>query len=474
MFHFNIKYHEYSKVHFIGIGGVSMSGIAELLFNLGYEVSGSDQKENKYIRHLRDRGIKITIGQSADNITNQDLFVYTDAIPESNEELKAARATRRPVVTRGQFLGALMRNYENSIAVSGSHGKSTTTAIISKILLYGQTDPTILLGGSLDEIAGNVLQGNSEFFLAEACEYKGNIRYYYPQIAVILNINKDHLDYYKDLEDIIDAFIAYMENMSSDSTAIINIDDENCRQLLDHIQGKTVTFGIDNDQADYKASDIEFDKFGHPSFTLTFPNGEKDHYDLAIIGRYNVSNMLAAIAATDQTGVSREAIKKGVENYHPLHRRMEIVGDYEDAVVMTDYGHHPTEIKSTLEALAEQKEKNLICVFQPHTYSRTYTLMDDFAEAFYDADEVIVTKIMGAREVDTGLVKAEELVERLVENGVNAIYLEDFDDVEEYLHGKVANDDLILTTGCGNVDELAYQLAGVDDNLNELDTKNAS
>lgn len=458
MFHFNIKELIFPRVHFLGIGGVSMSGIAELLHDSGYTVTGSDRGLNTYIEHLMRKGIAVTIGQSANNIKDQDLFVYTDAIADSNEELIAARATGKPVVTRGQFLGALMRNYSKSIAVSGSHGKSTTTALITKILMEADTDPTILLGGSFDEIEGNVHTGEGEFFLAEACEYKGNIRYYFPQIAVILNIDEDHLDYYKNLDDIVIAFQHYMQNLRPDSKSIINLDDENCRKLVNHIPGQAVSFAIHNETADYRATDIHFDNVGRPSFTLHYPGGFSDQIHLAVIGRYNIYNVLAAVAAADQTGIDRSGIKASIEAYLPLHRRMEVVGEFHEATVMTDYGHHPTEIKVTLEALSEHKDHELICVFQPHTYSRTYSLMDDFAEAFYDADEVVVTKIMGAREIDTGLVRSEELIDRLLKNGVKAVYCETFDDAEAYLAGRVAPKDIILTTGCGNVDELAYQM----------------
>lgn len=459
MFHFSLSSHAYPSVHFIGIGGVSMSGIAELLHTKRYQITGSDRSENFHTKHLRSVGIPITIGQSADNIKNQSLFVYTDAIPMDNTELVAARATGRPCVTRGQFLGALMRNYQHSIAVSGSHGKSTTTSIITKILLGADADSTILLGGALDEIGGNMRSGSSEYFLAEACEYKGNIRYYFPQLAIVLNIDEDHLDYYRDLDDIIDTFAAYMDNLSADAKAILNIDDENTRKLLRHVAQKAVTFGIDNDDAMYNAIHIVFDDLGHPSFDLRLPDGSLEPFHLNIIGRYNVYNSVAAIAATHQTGLPISLIRQGVENYRPLHRRMEIVGTFHDATVMTDYGHHPKEIQSTLDALSEHKPARLICVFQPHTYSRTRTLMDQFAESFYSADEVVVTEIMGAREVDDGSVHATELVDRLLQNHVPAVYCKTFEDAEHYLAARVHYKDLILTTGCGNIDELAYQMA---------------
>ena len=458
MFYFTLNNFQYKKIHFIGIGGVSMSGIAGLLKNKGYEITGSDRSEGVYVKHLKKMGVPIAIGQKKENITDQDLFVYTDAIPEMNEELIAARNTQKPVVSRGQFLGALMRNYKKSIAVSGSHGKSTTTSLIASILLQSKEDASILLGASFDGIEGNSKLGSSEIFLAEACEYKGNIRYYFPEIAVILNIDEDHLDYFKNMEDIIDCFKQYMKNLSPSSKAILNFDDENCRKITSAVPGKMITFSLTSTEADYYASDIKFNHIGQPRFTVHLPDGKEMDIDLQILGKFNISNALAAIAACYEAEIEFEAIQMGLNSFQSLHRRMEIVGEFEEATVLTDYGHHPIEIQLTLETLAEHKKERLICVFQPHTYSRTKALMEAFSHAFYAADEVVVTDIMGAREVDDGSVHATELVEKLKNNGVKVSYQASFDDVENFLHGKVKQGDLILTTGCGNIDELAYQM----------------
>lgn len=458
MFHFDIEEHKYPKIHFIGIGGVSMSGIAMLLLKHGYEITGSDREESQKTKNLEKQGARISFPQSASNVRDQDLFVYTDAILPDNDELVAAQATGKPCVTRGQFLGALMRNYKYSIAVSGSHGKSTTTSILAKILVNSPTDPTILLGGSLDEIDGNVRVGFDEYLVTEACEYKGNILYYYPQLSIILNIDADHLDYYRNLDHIIDTFIGYMKNMTPDSKVVINIDDKNNLKLLPHIPGRAITFGVDNPKAMYNATNLSFDAAGHPSFDIVLPNKETAHFKLKIIGRYNIYNATAAIVAAYETGISIEDIQLGVDNYTSLHRRMEIVGYRNGATVMTDYGHHPTEIKATLSALAEYKRQRLICVFQPHTYSRTKSLLDDFANSFYDADEVIVTEIYAAREKFDPTIKSEDLVEKLVTNGVNAKYIQTFEEAEEYLRKDAELDDLIITTGCGNPDVLARML----------------
>nr|WP_072514419.1 UDP-N-acetylmuramate--L-alanine ligase [Ndongobacter massiliensis] len=459
MFEFHYPSHDYRSVHFIGIGGVGMSGMAELLHAKGYLVTGSDSLNSKHTEHLQAIGIPVHIGQNASNIQNQDLFVYTDAIPETNEELVAARATGKPCVSRGVFLGALMRNYKHSIAVSGSHGKSTTTSMLTKILLSAPTDPTILLGGSLDEIEGNVRVGTDDYFLAEACEYKRNICHYYPQIAIILNIDEDHLDYYRDLDDIVDAFIDYMGNLNEDSIVILNADDAPSLRLLPHVPGKAVTFAIDNPQADYHIQNITFDPIGHPAFDLHLPDNTVEHFQLGILGRFNVIDATAAIIAAHQTGLSAEEIRVGIEGYHSLHRRLERIGTYREATVMTDYAHHPREIRVTLEALAEHKTGRLFCVFQPHTYARTRTLMKQFIECFDPADTVLLTKTFSVREIPDGSARSEDVVEKLVARGVDAHYAETMEDAERFLETHVRPNDLIVAMGAGSIDNLAYRLA---------------
>lgn len=462
MMEFHLEENSSKKIHFMGIGGCSMSGIAELMFDHGYQVSGSDRERGKYTKHLEKIGIPIAYQQTADNIKDQDLFIYTDAIPESSEELQTARKTGKPCLSRGQFLGAIMKNYDRSISVSGSHGKSTTTSMITEILMDSKQDATILLGGSFDGIEGNVHTGSGDLFLAEGCEFKGNIRYYFPRLAIVLNIDEDHLDYYRNLDDIVHAFSDYMENLSESSIAVLNFDDPNCKKIASSVKGKVVSYGMGSDQVDYYAHSITFDEKGHPSFDVTLPNGQNESFHLQIIGRYNVYNATAAIAAMDQMGVGMKEIQKGIAAYQSLHRRMELIGQFRQADILTDYGHHPKEIQATLDALAEHKKNRLICVFQPFTYSRTRTLMDQFATAFASADEVIVTKILGGREVDDGSVHSEELVDRLKKNGVKAHYCETFDDCQALLSEILQPEDLVMTTGCGNIDQLAHQLVQAD------------
>lgn len=460
MFEFNLNSDEYKNIHFIGIGGISMSGIALLLKKNGFNVKGSDRNDSEIVRHLVQNGIPVDIGQKASNIENPDLVVYTDAILDDNEELIAARKLGVPVVTRGVFLGALMRNYKNSIAISGSHGKSTTTSMISKILLATPYEPTILLGGELPEIEGNVYVGKRDYLVTEACEYKGNVRYYYPSTVIVLNIDKDHLDYYKDLDDIIETFKAYLRNQTKDSITIANLNEENNKKIFDAVQGRLITYGQDNPDADYMAYNIAFDDLGRPSFDLRMPEGKVEHFKLNIIGRHNINNACAAIIACYENGVDLETIKTNIALYSGLDRRMQVLGTANGARVMTDYGHHPSEIQVTLEALAEHVKGRLICVWQPHTYSRTKTLFNDFLTCFDSADEVIVTDIYAAREKFDPTIHSKDVVEGMKNRGVNAKYLGTFEEAKDYLLKEAREGDTIITTGCGNPDKLARMLVG--------------
>ncbi|MDO4594139.1 MAG: UDP-N-acetylmuramate--L-alanine ligase [Tissierellia bacterium] len=458
MFTFNIEDKKYLNIHFIGIGGISMSGIAMLLLKHGYNISGSDRKASEILNHLSENGANIYIGQKKENIHNPDLVIYTDAILPDNEELMKAKSLDIPVVTRGIFLGALMRNYKNSIAVSGSHGKSTTTSIISKILMNSPEDPTILLGGDLDEIDGNVHVGSEDFLVTEACEYKGNIRHYFPSTVIVLNIDEDHLDYYKNLEDIVETFKAYMRNQDKNSKTILNLNEKNNRLILDSIQGRLITYAQENDDADYNAINIRFDEIGRPEFDLKMPDGSLEHFKLGIIGRHNINNAMASIIATYENGIDIEIIRENVKNYTGLHRRMELIGKVNGTKIMTDYGHHPSEIKVTLEALKEHTKGRLICIWQPHTYSRTKTLIDEFAKCFDYADEVIVTEIYAAREKYDPSIHSKDVVKKLIERNIDAKYIQTFEQARDYIYEDIKEDDLVITTGCGTPNELAEMI----------------
>lgn len=458
MFEFNINDYKYKNIHMIGIGGISMSGIAILLKENGYNITGSDRELSETSEHLIKNGINVLIGQKKENIKSPDLVIYTDAISDNNEELIAARKLDIPVVTRGVFLGALMKNYKNSIAISGSHGKSTTTSMISKILMNSTKNPSILLGGELDEIDGNVHVGDNDFLVTEACEYKGNIKYYYPSTVIILNIDEDHLDFYKDLNQIIETFKIYLKNQDKNSKTILNLNEENNKLVLDAVQGELITYGQDNEEADYNATNITFDEVGRPRFDLVMKDGSIEPFELSILGRHNINNACAAIIATHENGVDIETIKKYLKEYKGLDRRMQVLGNVKGCNIMTDYGHHPSEIKVTLNAIKEHTKGRLICVWQPHTYSRTKSLFNDFIESFDDADEIIITDIYAAREPFDPSINSKDVVDAMVKTGRNAKYIPDFESARDYILEEIKEDDLVITTGCGNPDKLAKMI----------------
>jgi len=465
MFDFCLNNHKYSKVHFIGIGGISMSALAEILISEGYNISGSDTKDSLIIERLRKLGAKIYIGHDEENVQDVDLVIYTDAISKDNVEFLKAISLNIPVIDRATFLGALMKNYKNSIAVSGTHGKTTTTSMISTILNHSKLNPTILLGGELDEIGGNVKLGSKELILTEACEYKGNILKYFPTMAIILNMDEDHLDYFKSIEHIQDTFVQYAKNLNKDGYLIINRDDAGAEKVVKSTKAKVYTFGIHND-CHYKAEDINFTKEGYPTYTLKIKNDKSYKVNLSVMGLHNVYNSLASIASAHIFGIPMEDILERISLYKGVHRRLELKGYYNGAKVIDDYAHHPTEIKATLSALRNTTNGNIYCVFQPHTYTRTKLLLNSFAESFASADKIIITDIYAAREKDNGLIHSRDLVNAIFDKGFDAIYLGSFSEVEDYLMSHVKEDDIILTMGAGNVYMIGDSIVEQSDDQN--------
>lgn len=450
MFTFCINDHKYSHIHFIGIGGISMSGLAEILLTEGYKVSGSDANNSYIVERLKSLGADIYINHNKSNIENADLIVYTDAISMDNEELVAAQIKNIPTVDRATFLGALMKNYTNSIAISGTHGKTTTTSMIATILNRSVLNPTILLGGKLDEIGGNVKLGTKEYLLTEACEYKGNILKYFPTMAVILNMEEDHLDYFKDIHHIVDTFVDYGKNIQDKGSLIINIDDVNSKKVIENTNANIIGFGI-NSKADYSAEKISFSKEGYPSFMLNIKGESLYPVRLNVMGIHNVYNALASIAATHVLGVPIEIILDAIAHYKGTHRRLEVKGIINGIKIIDDYAHHPTEIKASLEALRNSTYNRIWCVFQPHTYTRTKLLLNSFATAFTDADKVIIPDIYAAREKNTGSIHSTDLVNALVKNGIDAKYISSFESIENHLLENAKKGDIIVTMGAGNV-----------------------
>lgn len=457
MFKFNLNEKKYKHVHFIGIGGISMSGLAEILNKYGYKVTGSDSKQSDTTDKLKSHGIDVIIGQKKENIKGADLIVYTDAISLDNEELAQAIKTKVDLIDRASFLGALMENYKVSIAISGTHGKTTTTSMVAEIIKNLPTEPTIIVGGKLDDINGNVLVGKEEMILTEACEYKANVLKYFPTTALVLNIDEDHLDYFDNIDHIINTFKGYGDNLGKDDKLILNIDDENTRNLLERDNTQIITIAVDR-YADYRAKNIEFNDLGYPQYDLYYKDKYIDKVILSIMGVHNVYNSLGAIAAAHENNISFKEAIDGIHNYHGVHRRLEYKGNYKGALVMDDYAHHPTEIKASLNALRKGCKKNLYCIFQPHTYTRTKLLLDSFSKSFSQTDYTIITDIYAAREKDYGDIHSKTLVDAINNNGDSAFYMETFDEIVKFLQDNLRPNDMVVTMGAGDVYKIGQML----------------
>ncbi len=459
MFEFNMDSNKYTNIHFVGIGGISMSGLAEILLTNSHKVSGSDSKDSKIVKRLRDLGAEVFIGHKQDNISEDfDLIVYTDAISTDNIELLEAKNRGIDIIDRATFLGALMKNYTDSIAVSGTHGKTTTTSMLSSILNNTDINPTILLGGQLEEIGGNVRLGSRECILTEACEYKGNILKYFPSIAIILNIDEDHLDFFKSMDHIVETFASYSENLKEEDYLIINNDDINKDIIINRTKGKVVTFGIDT-ISNFSARNISYDN-NSTKFDLYIDNNYKSSIKVNLIGKHNVYNILASIAASSIYGVDINTIRENLANYSGVQRRLEFKGYYKNVKILDDYAHHPTEIKVTLDAIRKSTEGRIFCVFQPHTFTRTQKLFNSFSSAFINADIAIITDIYAARELDDGSVHSKDLVNAI--KNTKAIYLNSFEDIKNYLIDNLKPNDLVITMGAGNINELGESLLEVE------------
>ncbi|RBP40620.1 UDP-N-acetylmuramate--L-alanine ligase [Garciella nitratireducens] len=444
---------QYKHVHFIGIGGISMSGLAEILLYNHYIVSGSDMKSSTLTKKLESKGATIYIGHNRKNIKNVDLVIYTAAVKADNEELIRAHELNIPTMERAVFLGEIMKNYDKCIAVSGTHGKTTTTSMISIILEHAKYDPTILVGGELDAIEGNVKVGNSEYFITEACEYVESFLHFYPYIGIILNIEEDHLDYFENLDHIKQAFRKFCNLIPKNGCLIANGDNDNVVSILKDVECPIVTFGT-KQNCDWQAVNINFDNMGCASFDVIFKNKNLGKFYLAIPGMHNVINALSAIACSYYLEVPLTQIKQGLMLFKSPHRRFELKGKIKNISVIDDYAHHPTEIKATLEAAKKYPHKKLWCIFQPHTYTRTLTLLNEFSQAFPIADEVIIADIYAAREKDLGLIHAKDLANTIKATGQNAKYLGDFSNILSYLLENLKPGDLVITMGAGNINQV--------------------
>lgn len=457
---YTIDFQKPIHVHFIGIGGISMSGLAEILLKENFTVSGSDNKRSDLTNRLSADGAAVTIGQSAANITEAiDLVVYTAAIHPDNPEWKAAQEAGIPMLSRAEFLGQLMENYSSSIAVAGTHGKTTTTSMIACILLAAETDPTISVGGELAAIGGNIRVGGSGLFLTEACEYTNSFLHFHPDYSIILNIEEDHMDFFHDLQEIRTSFHKFAQNTAPDGLLILNGAIEKPEEIIGSRTQHVVTFGLAGTE-DYTAREITFDNFGHPSFTLIRKGTPAAHVSLKVPGLHNVTNALAAAAYTLEAGFGIQALTAGLESFTGTHRRFEYKGSLGGVTIIDDYAHHPTEISATLAAAAQYPHNRIICAFQPHTYTRTKAFWNEFAEALSAADLVVLADVYAARETDTLGISCAKLAQEIQAKGTPCRYFPTFDGIETWLIETCEEGDVVITMGAGDIWKVGDHLLG--------------
>ena len=442
------------KIHMIGIGGISMSGIAKILLSSNCIITGYDAQESDITHDLITKGIEVNYDINLKNVENADIVVYSAAIKEEFPELKHARSLKKEVYERKTFLGLMMKDYKNVLCISGTHGKSTTTGMVSTIFMEAKLNPTIQIGANLPLIGGNEKAGGKDFFIVEACEYSDSFLDFFPTGEIILNIDNDHLDYFHSLDNIINSFKRYSELLPKDGILVVNNDDENALMAVKDID-KKITYGIKNTSM-YMAKNIKFNEMGLPSYDSYINNENHGEVKLNVSGNHNISNSLAAIALSHQYINDLNIIKKALESYHGVGRRFEYIGSYNGAIIYDDYAHHPSEIATTLDTVRKKKYNQNWAIFQSHTFSRTKDHLEDFAKILSKFDNVIIAKIYPAREENIYNVHEEDLVKLIKENGnQNVIYIDEFDDITEYIKEKVQKDDLVITIGAGPIDKVA-------------------
>ena len=458
---YQIDFKNPGRIHFIGIGGISMSGLAEILLEWGFTVSGSDSRESELTDRLEQRGAQIAYGQRAENITDGiDVAVYTAAVHPDNPEYAEAVRREVPLLTRAQLLGQVMQNYQQAVAVSGTHGKTTTTSMIAEILMAAGDDPTISVGGILPSIGGNIRVGGPELFVTEACEYTNSFLSFYPTMEVILNIEADHLDFFKDISDIRHSFRLFAERLPENGLLIISSDIKNYEEIAGGLSCRVITVGKSPD-SDYSAADITYDELARPSFTLLVKGEPAERISLGVPGEHNVYNALAAIAVSRAVGVSEKAMTEGLSRFTGTNRRFEKKGVIGGVTIIDDYAHHPQEIAATLAAAHNYPHRKLWCVFQPHTYTRTRAFLDEFAQALSAADEVILADIYAARETDTLGISSRDIAERIEKLGKKATYLPTFDEIETFILENCSPGDLLITMGAGDIVKVGERLLGM-------------
>ena len=449
-------YGKIQKLHFVGIGGIGMSGIAEVLINLGYQVSGSDLKESDITRRLGSLGGIIAYGHRAENVDEVDVVVTSTAVNLQNPEVQEANRRKIPVIPRAEMLAELMR-MKYGIAIAGTHGKTTTTSMVATVLSHGKIDPTVVIGGRLDSIGSNAKLGQGEFLVAEADESDGSFLKLSPTIAVVTNVDEDHLDFYSGIDEIRATFVDFINKVPFYGLVVLCLDDENLQGMIPDVKKRLVTYGLSS-QADFMASEIEHEG-DQTSFLVRYRGEALGRLSIRMPGRHNVLNALAAVAVAMELDMPFAAIAEGFQDFGGVGRRFEIKGEAQGIMVVDDYGHHPVEIKATLGAARGGWNRRLVAVFQPHRYSRTEALYVDFLTAFYQADHVAVMDVYAAGEDVRPEVTAEKLAEGISEHGhKSCCYTGDVVATVEHLQAVLQPGDIIITLGAGNVWQVGAEL----------------
>ena len=438
---------ECKSIYFIGIGGINMSSLAHISHLRGFRVGGSDREKTALTERLADTGIEVFYSHDAKNMESYDAVVYTVAISPENPEYVRAHELGIPCISRADYLGYLMLGYNNRIGVSGMHGKSTCTSMCATVFMAGGADPTVLSGAELDAMGGAYRIGESENFIFEACEYMDSFLDFNPSTAIILNIEMDHVDYFKSMEQIYKSYSDFAAITGENGTVIANADDENVARALTGYSGRIITFGVLDGEADYSAINIRYPN-GFAEFDVMHAGEFVCHVKLSVTGEHNVYNALAAFAAGHIAGLEPEKIAEGLCAFSGAKRRMEFKGKVNGALVFDDYGHHPTEVASTLEGVAKRGADRVFCVFQPHTFSRTHALMNDFAKSFEAVDGVYIADIYPARETDNLGISGKTLAIRI---GNKAEYISGFENIANVLNSELREGDILVVMGAGDI-----------------------
>ena len=444
----NSNIHDYltpgHKAHLIGIGGVSMSPLAEVLHKAGIQITGSDMSDSATVEHLRSLGIPVAIGHRAENVRGADLIIRTAAVHDDNPEIVEAHALNIPVFERAQAWGSIMRGYKNALCISGTHGKTTTTSMCTHIIMAAQMDPTVMIGGTLPLLGAGYRVGHGDTIILESCEYCNSFLSFFPTVAVILNIEADHLDFFKDLDDVEHSFRAFADRVPENGLIVANADDVNTMHTLEGETRPILTFGLD--KGDVHAANLAWSR-GLPTFDIIYRGEVFTRVGLRVPGEHNVKNALAAAAAAIALAVSPKAVSEGLNAFRGAGRRFEHKGTYNGAEVYDDYAHHPGELQALLAAARTLGYERIICAFQPHTYSRTKALFDDFVKVLRQPDVTLLAEIYAARETNNLGISSQDLADQIP----GSIYCPTLEDVTAKLKELAQPGDLILTVGAGNI-----------------------